>query len=239
MRRNNARQVGNSGKNTGGVQPFCPGSGFTYEFRKKRRRKIKAADIRVYPVRSEKHDMQTLSLSAAESFEEVMELYMPMVYRIALSRLGDRSEAEDITQEVFLRYFRTGMTYSSEEHRKAWLIRCTVNCAINSATSAWNRHRASGEMLENSAGGADEPADPGCEEQFEKTERRMTVLSAVNRLPEKYRVVIHLFYFEDMSVAQISAATGDGISTVKSQLSRARKLLKPILSEEFPGEVVF
>lgn len=51
--------------------------------------------------------MQTLSLSAAESFEEVMELYMPMVYRIALSRLGDRSEAEDITQEVFLRYFRT------------------------------------------------------------------------------------------------------------------------------------
>lgn len=183
--------------------------------------------------------MQTLSLCAAESFEEVMELYMPMVYRIALSRLGDRSDAEDVTQDVFLRYFRTGMTYNSEEHRKAWLIRCTVNCAINTASSAWNRHKVSGEMLENSADPDEEPADSGCEAQFEKTERRLTVLNAVKKLPEKYRTVIHLFYFEDMSVAQISEATGDGVSTVKSQLSRARKLLKPILSAEFSGEVVF
>ena len=69
----------------------------------------------------------------------------------------------------------------------------------------------------------------------------MTVLSAVKQLPEKYRTVIHLFYFEDMSVAQISAAVGAGESTVKSQLSRARKLLKPLLSDfdNEPGEVVF
>ncbi len=182
--------------------------------------------------------MQTLSLCAAESFDEVMELYMPMVYRIALSRLGDRSDAEDVTQDVFLRYFRTGLTYTSEEHRKAWLIRCAVNCAKNAAGSAWNRHRASGEMLENTADPDNEPAASGCEEQFEKTERRLTVLNAVLKLPEKYRTVIHLFYFEDMSVAQISEATGDGVSTVKSQLSRARKLLKPILSEDFMGEVI-
>lgn len=183
--------------------------------------------------------MQTLSLSAAESFEEVMEQYMPMVYRIAFARLGDSSDAEDVTQEVFLRYFRTNMTYNNEEHRKAWLIRCAVNCAKNTASSAWNRHRASGDVLENSDDPENEPAYSDCEEQFEKSERRMSVLNAVMKLPEKYRTVIHLFYFEDMSVAQISAAVGAGESTVKSQLSRARKLLKPILSEEFPGEVVF
>lgn len=181
--------------------------------------------------------MQTLSLSAAESFEEVMELYMPMVYRIALSRLGNSSDAEDITQEVFLRYFRTGMTYNSEEHRKAWLIRCAVNCAINTAESAWNRHRASGDILDNLA--EDEPQDPDCEERFEKSERRLAVLNAVNKLPEKYRTVIHLFYFEDLSVSQISKIIGDGESTIKSRLSRARKMLKPILSEDFPEGVVF
>ncbi len=184
--------------------------------------------------------MQTLSLNAAESFEEVMELYMPMVYRIAYSRLGERSDAEDVTQDVFLRYFRTGMTYNNEEHRKAWLIRCAVNCAKNTAASAWNRHRASGEMLENTTD-EDDLTSSGCDEQYERTERRMTVLSAVKQLPEKYRTVIHLFYFEDMSVAQISAAVGAGESTVKSQLSRARKLLKPLLSDfdNEPGEVVF
>ena len=56
--------------------------------------------------------MLTLSLCAAENFEEVMEFYMPMVYRIAFARLADRSDAEDITQDVFLRYFRTGLTLS-------------------------------------------------------------------------------------------------------------------------------
>ena len=169
--------------------------------------------------------MLTLSLCAAENFEEVMEFYMPMVYRIAFARLADRSDAEDVTQDVFLRYFRTGLTYESEEHRKAWLIRCAVNCAKNVAGSAWNN----------------EPMASCCEEQFEKTERRLAVMNAVMKLPEKYRTVIHLFYFEDMSVAQISSAVGAGESTVKSQLSRARKLLKPLLSEfaEPAGEVVF
>ena len=64
-------------------------------------------------------------------------------------------------------------------------------------------------------------------------------MNAVMKLPDKYRTVIHLFYYEDMSVAQISAATGMGESTVKSQLSRARKLLKPMLSDiaENNGEV--
>ena len=56
-------------------------------------------------------------------------------------------------------------------------------------------------------------------------------MSAVMKLPEKYRTVIHLFYFEDMSVAQISKATGIREATVKSQLSRARDMLKPMLKE--------
>ena len=185
--------------------------------------------------------MDTLSLCAAESFDKVMEFYMPMVYRIAFTRLANRSDAEDVTQDVFLRYFRAGMIYTSEEHRKAWLIRCAVNCANSTAGSAWNRHRAGGDLLENIDDPDNQPEYSDCEENYEKTERRNAVLSAVMRLPDKYRTVIHLFYFEDMSIAQISAATGLGESTVKSQLSRARKLLKPLMIKYvgIEGEVDF
>lgn len=172
--------------------------------------------------------MDTMSLKTSESFEQVMEFYMPMVYRIAFSRLGSAHDAEDITQDVFLKYYRADMTYNDEEHRKAWLIRCAINCTKNLVTSAWFRHRASDEGLENMEEGGDIPGSDG---DIDKIEQKNAVMSAVMKLPDKYRTVIHLFYFEDMSVAQISKATGIREATVKSQLSRARDMLKPMLKE--------
>ncbi|MBQ8195614.1 MAG: sigma-70 family RNA polymerase sigma factor [Oscillospiraceae bacterium] len=172
--------------------------------------------------------MDTMSLKTSESFEEVMKFYMPMVYRIAFSRLGSTHEAEDITQEVFMKYFRADISYNDEEHRKAWLIRCAINCTKTLVTSAWYRHRASDEGLDN----MEEQGDiPGSDGDIDKIEQKNAVMSAVMKLPEKYRTVIHLFYFEDMSVAQISKATGIREATVKSQLSRARDMLKPMLKE--------
>ncbi len=162
-----------------------------------------------------------MSLITAESFEQVMEFYMPTVYRIAFSRLANRSDAEDITQDVFLRYFKADLTYNDEEHRKAWLIRCAINCTKSMATSAWFRHRAPEEELEH----------VGAADTLGEFELRDTVMNAVMKLPPKYRTVIHLFYYEDMSVAQISKVTGTKEATVKSQLSRARDMLRPMLEE--------
>lgn len=169
--------------------------------------------------------MDTMSLKASESFEQVMGFYMPMVYRIAFSRLGNAHDAEDITQDVFLKYFRADLAYNDEEHRKAWLIRCTINCTKTLVTSAWFRHRASDDGLENMTEGEDIIGD-AC---LDAIEQKNAVMQAVMKLPDKYRTVIHLFYFEDMSVSQISAATGIREATVKSQLSRARDMLKPLL----------
>ncbi|MGN0686947.1 MAG: RNA polymerase sigma factor [Oscillospiraceae bacterium] len=172
--------------------------------------------------------MDTMSLKTCESFEQVMEFYMPMVYRIAFSRIGSSHDAEDVTQDVFLKYYRADLTYNNEEHRKAWLIRCTINCAKTLVTSAWFRHRASDEGLENMTEDED---IPGSDNSLDAIEQKNAVMSAVMKLPEKYRTVIHLFYYEDMSIAQISAATGIRETTVKSQLSRARDMLKPLLKE--------
>ncbi len=169
-----------------------------------------------------------LSLVTAESFDEVMRHYTPTVYRIAFTRLKNPSDCEDITQDVFLRYFKANITFESEDHRKAWLIRCTVNCVNTFASSAWFRHRGETEDLENIA--ESEPLTENTTEYAaEKKELRQTVLDAVMKLPEKYRIPVHLFYFEDMPTAQIAKVTGTRENTVRSQLARARKMLEKLL----------
>ena len=173
--------------------------------------------------------MDTMSLNTSESFEQVMEFYMPMVYRIAFSRLGSAHDAEDITQDVFLKYYRADTTFNDEEHRKAWLIRCAINCTKNLVTSAWFRHRASDEGLENMEENGDIPGSDG---DIDKIEQKNAVMSAVMKLPEKYRVVIHLFYFEEYQIKEIASILKINENTVKSRLSRARKMLKTNIEQE-------
>ena len=163
------------------------------------------------------------SLKTSESFEEVMRHYTPMIYRIAFTRLNNAADAEDVSQNVFLRYFRADITFESEEHRKAWLLRCAVNCANSFASSAWNRHKSDAEDMEQL------PYEGSVESAAEQNETREGVLAAVMRLKPKYRTVIFLFYFEDLSTAQIAEITDTRESTVRSQLSRARETLKKYL----------
>ncbi len=171
-----------------------------------------------------------LSLKTADSFDEVMRLYTPTVYRIAFTRLKNAADSEDVSQEVFLRYFKANITFQSEEHRKAWLIRCAVNCANSAAGSAYARHKDNSDDWEQLAD-SEMLSDNVTEENFERGERRKTVLDAVMSLPPKYRTVIYLFYFEDLQTDEIAKATGLRGATVRSQLSRARELLKKILGE--------
>ncbi|MGN1422348.1 MAG: RNA polymerase sigma factor [Oscillospiraceae bacterium] len=176
--------------------------------------------------------MDTMTLKADDSFDSVMEAYMPMVYRIAFTRLGNRPDAEDITQDVFVRLFRANVSFENEEHRKAWLIRCTVNCIKSFVASAWFRHRASDAGLENMCEEELETGVSSASAGFtEQSDRKNAVAEAVMKLPPKYRTVIHLFYFEDMSISDISRAISVKESTVKSQLSRARDMLRPMLEE--------
>ncbi|NLZ46247.1 MAG: sigma-70 family RNA polymerase sigma factor, partial [Clostridiales bacterium] len=104
-----------------------------------------------------------------------------------------------------------------EEHRKAWLLKVTINTGKTLLTSAWNRHRTDIENAENIG---------------EFIPENSEVYYAVQKLPEKYRVVIHLFYFEELSILQICKMTGSKESTIKSQLHRGRGMLKNLLKEE-------
>ena len=138
-----------------------------------------------------------------------------MVYRLALARTANVSDAEDVFQEVFLRYFRHEDRFQSDEHRKAWLIRCTVNRAKSLTASPWRKRTVPLETAE----------EVGVEDDYRE------VYSAVLSLPGKYRAVIHLHYFEGLSVAEMARMLQVPEGTVKSQLSRGRALLRELLEE--------
>ena len=144
-----------------------------------------------------------------------VERWGDMVYRLALARTASVHDAEDVFQEVFLRYFRHEDQFHTDEHRKAWLLRCTVNRCKSLMASPWRKRIVPLETA----------AEIGVEDDYRE------VYSAVLSLPEKYRAVIHLHYFEGLSVAEMAAALQSTEGTVKSQLSRGRALLRDMLKE--------
>lgn len=142
--------------------------------------------------------------------------YADTVYRLAFVRTGNRSDSDDILQEVFLRYMKVWRKMESEEHIKATLIRITVNCSNSLLSSAWFKK-----------------TDP-LDENISVTDNNIAenALSEVLKLPLKYRTVIHLHYYMGYSVAEIAELTKTNPSTVKTRLSRARGQLKKTLEAE-------
>ena len=150
-----------------------------------------------------------------DSPEAVIRRYSDMVYRLAFARTGNRNDAEDLYQEVFLRYLTKAPAFTSEDHRKAWLLRVAVNCANRFHTAPWRRRT---EPLSEALS---VPAPEG-EDLWEE----------LRRLPEKDRTVLHLYYYEDMTTEEIAKLLDRNPATVRSQLLRARAKLKKLLVEE-------
>lgn len=144
--------------------------------------------------------------------EEAIERYADTVYRLAVLHTGSRFEADDIFQEVFLKLFRHRESIQNEEHLKAWLIRVTVNQCKSAATGIWNKRKVSLDAV------AELAAEPAQQEHPE-------VYEAVMALPEKYRQTIHLFYYEELSIKEISQILKRNEATVKTHLARGRKML--------------
>jgi len=136
------------------------------------------------------------------------------VYRLAYVRTGCAADAEDVTQDVFLRLLTRAPDFTDDDHAKAWLLRVAANRANDLFRSPWRRKVP---LEEAEPLPAPEEPIPG------------DTLSAVLTLPPKLRTVIHLFYYEDLSVAQIARVLDLREGAVKTRLSRARTLLRQTL----------
>lgn len=154
-----------------------------------------------------------------ERLEAAIKRYGTSVYRLAFAQSGCRADADDVYQEVFLRYWRTSPDFASDEHEKAWLLRVTVNCA-RSLHRARVR-RATVELIEGIPDRRDEVSQAAEE-----------LRDLLDRLPEAYRAVIHLHYFEELSTAEIAQTLGRREGTVRMQLTRARRMLHDRLTDE-------
>lgn len=148
--------------------------------------------------------------------QAVFERFADMVYRLAFVRTKNRYDADDILQEVFLRYMKVWQNMDSEEHIKSMLIRITVNCSNSFLTSYWFKKT---EPLKDILQSVEGVSDGG-------------VLSEVLKLPIKYRTVIHLHYYMGYSVEEIANITSTKPATVKTQLFRGREKLKNVLETE-------
>lgn len=150
--------------------------------------------------------------------------YAPAVYRLAYARTGNRADAEDVMQEVFLRLIKAKPAFSSEEHAKAWLLRVASNCVSDLFRLPWRKRE---EPLEERTSPAPGPPEEGA------------VTQAVLALPARYRIPVHLYYYEGYSVAEIAKILGKNEGTVKSQMFRARALLRERLEgdEELAGRI--
>ena len=157
-----------------------------------------------------------------QTIQELVERYQNSLYAVAFNVCKNQQDAEDAVQDTFLQYYNSKKEFESEQHIRAWLIRVAINKAKNMNLSFWRKNKTSLEDY--------------METLVFETPESEHLFETVMGLPEKYRIVIHLFYYEDYSVREIGEILKISESNVKVRLSRGRMLLRETLKEEWDDD---
>ncbi len=148
---------------------------------------------------------------------EIYGKYADMLYRLALANLGDNHDAEDAVHDVFIKYLQTKPDFKDGNHEEGWFVRVTVNTCKDFLRK--KRHRGYTPLEE-------------VHHLKSEDEEQSSVIAHLQSIPEKYRNVIVLHYFEGYSVGEISEMLNISISGVKMRLSRGRDLIKEKIEKE-------
>ena len=155
--------------------------------------------------------------------ESIVRTYADMVYKIAYRYTRNADDAEDVFSEVWLAHFKKERVFETEEHRKAWLIRVTINAA-KQLLGEREFHEEITDYLEEAA--APQGLGP---------ETRMDLRDAIEKLRPEYKEVICLYYLQDLPVKTIAEILNKNENTVKIHLMRAREQLRDMLGEQIDG----
>lgn len=150
-------------------------------------------------------------------YQRIAEKYLDDVYRAALSCCRNRTDAEDATQNSFLKLLTTDTSFADDAHIRRWLIRVAVNECKNAFGSFWRKKVGFFDELER---------EPSVLEDDERW-----LLEEIRRLPPKYSAVLHLYYYEGYSCSEIAEILHISESNVQTRLQRARNKLKTNLEE--------
>ena len=151
-----------------------------------------------------------------EKFLCAYEKFRNTVYSVIFSYVRNADDASELSQDTFIKLYTYEGGFDSDDHMKAWLIRVAVN--------GCNDHFRKRRHVSDSPIPEDLPS--GDEHELDE------IIAEVMKLPEKYRIPIHLFYYEEYSVSEISDILGISESTVKTRLRRGREKLKKALRKE-------
>ncbi len=157
-------------------------------------------------------------MRSEQEANRAIQRYADTVRRICMVHLKNEADTEDIFQTVFLKYVLSSASFESDEHEKAWLIRVTINACKDLLKSFFrSRTVPLDELLEQPAA---IPPD------------NREVLEAVLSLPQRYRDVVYLHYFEDYTAPEISRILGKNVNTIYTLLTRSKRLLREKLGED-------
>lgn len=165
--------------------------------------------------------MINVALNPSDAVENALNLFGDAVLRLAYSYLKTREDAEDVVQDTLIRLMQSGEIFENEEHMKAWMLRVAANLCKDILKSS--RRQKEVAMVEG--------YEEGVEDEYNTGEN--DVMKAVMSLPEKYRSVIHLYYFEEYATKEIAVIMGKKEATVRSLLKRGREKLESILSKKY------
>jgi len=152
-----------------------------------------------------------------QNIGEIYERHYDMIYRVSFSYLKNTEDAKDIISEIFLKLLQKEIIFKNAEHEKAYLLRTAINLCKNSLKH-WRRKN---ENIDDYAGLEDE-----------NTFREDEILKIILNLPEQYKYVVHLYYYEGYTSEEIAKILKKPHSTVRYHLQEARKLLKGVLENE-------
>ncbi len=163
------------------------------------------------------------SLNREEELVQLYERHVNMVYRLCYLYLKNSVDAEDAVQSIFLKLLKSKIIFNDHEHEKAWLIVAAKNYCKDIFKSWWRKHRVDlNDLAENSKVVQDvEVGD---------------VIAKLLALPQKYKIVLYLFYFEEYAAKEIAELLNSNESTVRTQLQRGRERLKMDLGGEYFGQ---
>ena len=159
-------------------------------------------------------------------YNALVEKYLKMVYRISFHYFGNNEDAEDVSQDVFIKLCSVKNDFGNDEEIKAWLIRVTTNICHSYYRNPFRKRKTEidEKELENII---------GTSSSEQEIVDRKVIMDAVLSLPEHYRIIVYLYYYEEYSTHQISNALKIKETTIQTRLSRARDKLKKTLGDCF------
>lgn len=158
-------------------------------------------------------------MKSAQELERVMEAYADMVRRICFVHLKNRHDTEDVFQNVYMKYLLYEGSFENREHEKAWFVRVTINACMDWQRTLLRRRWVPLEVIAEEGAAVDGTSGE--------------ILEAVLKLPEKYRNVIYLHYYEGYSALEMAGILGKKENTIYTWLSRAKDILREKLGGEW------